>query len=184
MTVGGRTVTVLDPAARTLHLALHVAQNGPADVKAVDDLQRGLAQLPDQLWREAADIGESIGAQDAMAAGLRAVEAGRAVADRLGLRPPHDVELVLRSWSAPPEALQIQRFIEARTVGRRLRFVGRKLWPTTAYMLGRNTDARAGALPLLRARIRRLRGLPGKLTIAVRTWNRARRISRDRASKT
>jgi hypothetical protein len=179
MTVGGRAVTVLDPAARTMHLALHVAQNGPADVKAVADLERGLAQVSDALWVEAADIAHAVCAREAFSAGLHAVPAGRRMAARLGLRETRDVELVLRSWSVPAEALQIQRFIEARTFGRRLRFVGRKLWPTVAYMAGRNPMARGGPVPLLGARLRRLVGLPGKVSVALWNWSRARRTVRN-----
>ena len=120
-------------------------------------------------------------AQEAFAAGLRAVESGRPVADRLGLRPPGDVELVLRSWSAPAEALQIQKFIEVETFGRRLRFVARKLWPTTAYMFGRDPAARRSAIALHGARMRRLAGLPSKLSVALWNWNRARRTVRELA---
>jgi hypothetical protein len=179
MTVGGRPVRVLQPAARTMHLALHVAQNGPADLRAVSDLERGAAQLPAELWREAEQIARSLGAHKAFAAGLHAVESGRRIADRLGLLPPPDVELVLRSWSVPAEALQIQKFIEAGTFGRRLRFVARKLWPTTAYMFGRDPAARRSAVSLLGARLRRLVRLPIRLSVALWNWNRARRTVRE-----
>jgi len=187
MSVGGRTVTVLDPVARTMHLALHAAQNGPVDTKAVADLERGLAQLPLELWREAATLARSVDAIEAFATGLRVVEPGRDLATGLGLGPPRDIGLVLRSWSAPPEALQIQNFVQADSVGSRLRFVGRKLWPTSAYMVSRFPAARGGGIPLLTARLRRMAGLPNKLGVALWTWNQARHTVRrqhaeDRAS--
>jgi hypothetical protein len=178
MVVGGRSVTVLDPAARAMHLGLHVAQNGPADLKAVADIERGLAQLPFELWQEARSIARSVGADGAFAAGLRVVEAGRRVADRLELDQPRDIELILRSWSVPAEALQILRVIEAPTVVEKTRIVARKVWPTTAYMFGRIPSAKGSSARLLAARLRRLGGLPAKFGVALWNWNRARRTAR------
>ncbi len=134
-----------------------------------------------ELWQEAEGIARSVAAQEAFAAGLRAVESGRVVADRLGLRPPGDVELVLRSWSAPAEALQIQKFIEARRSA-----AGCVSWPAScgrprAYMFGRDPAARRSAIALLGARMRRLAGLPSKLSVALWNWNRARRTVRELA---
>lgn len=175
MSVGGRTVRVLDPGARTMHLALHAAQNGQSDLKAVADLERGLAQLPLALWQEAERIARSIDAGQAFGAGLRVADDGRRLAAQLGLAPVRDVELMLRTCSAPPEALQIQKFVETRTVLDRMRFVGRKLWPTAAYMLGRVPSARTGGVRLLVARLRRMIGLPAKFGVAFGSWRRARR---------
>ncbi len=174
MSVGGRTVTVLDPAARTLHLALHVAQNGPVDIKAVTDLERGLVQLPLGLWRDAERLSRLVDASAAFGAGLRVLDEGRRLAAQLSLAPVRDVELVLRSWSAPAEALQIQKLVEADSALARMRFVGRKLWPTTAYMLGR--APRPNGASLLVARMRRMVGLPGKFAVALRSWRQARRV--------
>lgn len=182
MSVGGRTVTVLDPAARTMHLALHAAQNGPSDVKAVADLQHGVSQLPVELWREAERIARSIDATDAFAAGLRVLATGRRLASQLSLPPVRDVELVLRTSSAPAEALQIQKFVEADSIVGRLRFAGRKLWPTAAYMLGRAPAARTGGASLFVARLRRMTGLPGKFGVAFWSWRRARRAVRAQAT--
>ena len=172
--VGGQVVPVLDEDARTMHLALHAAQNGPADVKALADLERGLEQLPLSRWREAARTARELDAEPAFSAGLRVSALGRDMAAALGLRPPTDVTLLLRTRSAPAEALQIQRFVELRTLGGRLHLVGRKLWPTTAYMRGTVPGARAGAPALLAARLRRMVGLPAKFRVAFRSWSEAR----------
>ena len=178
MTVGGRSLTVLAPGARALHLALHVAQNGPVDVKAVHDLELGLARLPLDLWRDARDLAEAAGATPAFAAGLYAVEAGGRLAGRLDLLPPRDVALQLRTTSAPQQALQIQNFVEAGSLRSRAGLVARKLWPTRIYMLGRLPAARAGTTALLTARLRRLAGLPHTFFIAFRSWYRAMRAVR------
>jgi len=179
MSVGGRAVTVLDPEARTMHLALHVAQNGPIDTKAVTDLERGLAQLPFASWQEAERLARSIDAIEAFSAGLRVTESGHRLALQLRLSPPRDVGLVLRTRSAPPEALQIQKLVEAGSMRSRIRLISRKLWPTSVYMLGRVPGARAGGSALLAARLRRLAGLPGKFGIALWNWAQAKRTARQ-----
>lgn len=172
MTVGGRVVTVLDAAARTMHLALHAAQNGPVDGKATADLELGLARLPSELWRKALVVARDLGAVEAFSAGLYVVPAGRLMAVGLGLEPPSGLELILRTRSAPSEAIQIQRFVETESSVARARMVARKLWPTAAYMR-RRFRANHG-LELLFARLRRMIGLPMKLGIALSSWNQAR----------
>lgn len=176
--VGGRPVNVLDAAARTMHLALHVAQNGPVDVKAVADLERGLDQLPLTLWQEAEGIAASIGAIGAFAAGLHVTPSGRRLAAALRLGPPRDIELLLRTASAPPEALQIQWLVEAGMLRNRIRLVGRKLWPTAAYMIGTVPAARSGGYGLLIARLQRMAGLPVKFRVAFQSWMQAKRVAR------
>lgn len=179
MAVGGRVLTILDPAARTMHLALHAAQNGPVDTKALADLERGLERLPFEFWQEGERIARSIEASEAFSAGLHVSEPGRRLASALGLAPPHDVGLVLRMTSAPREALQIQNLITTDSLGSQARFVVRKLWPSSVYMLGRFPAAKASSYALLIARLRRLAGLPAKFSVALRSWIQARRTARQ-----
>lgn len=174
MTVEGRPLTVLGPVARTMHLALHVAQNGPIDTKAVADLERGLRQLPASLWQDAAVLADELSAAEAFSAGLRVTDNGRDLATRLGLSAPRDVSLVLRAQSAPQVALQIQNLVSATSMSGRLRLIGRKLWPTPVYMQRRVAGTRNGRWSLLAARIRRLAGLPRTFFVALRAWNQAR----------
>lgn len=179
MSVGGRVLTVLEPAARTMHLALHVAQNGPIDTKAVTDLERGLERLPFELWQEGERMARSVDAIEAFSAGLRVSEPGRRLADKLGLAPPSDVGLVLRMTSAPREALQIHNLVTAESLRSRVKLVVRKLWPTPVYMLGRVPAAGAGGCALLAARLRRMAGLPSKFSVALWSWAQARRTARQ-----
>jgi hypothetical protein len=179
MLVGGRVLTVLDPAARTMHLALHVAQNGPIDTKALADLERGLDRLPRELWQEGERIARSIDAIEAFSAGLHVSEPGRRLADELGLAPPRDVGLVLRMTSAPREALQIQKLVTTDSLRSRARLVVRKLWPTSVYMLGQVPTAGAGGCALLAARLRRMVKLPSKFSVALWSWAQARRTVRQ-----
>ena len=178
MVVGGATVQVLDEPSRAMHLALHVAQNGPVDLKAVDDLERGLRRLPVGLWLQALDVAEQLDAIEAFSGGLRVTETGARMADRLGVDPPRDVALLLRVSSAPQEALQIQNLVAAGSLGRRLRLVGRKLWPTTAYMRTQLPSGMGSQLDLVVARVTRMVGLPVKFATAFQSWTKARHTAR------
>ncbi len=161
-----------------MHLALHVAQNGPSDTKALHDLELGLDQLSEEHWMAAAGLAEMVGAEQAFSAGLRLTEAGRRVADDVGLAPPRDVGLLLRVSSAPRESLQIDNLVHAGSSSARARLVVRKLWPTEAYMVGRDPDAGNSRRALLLARLRRMAGLPGRFAAAFRSWRHATRQSR------
>ncbi len=81
----GTEAQVLDVPARTMHLALHAAQNGPADAKALADLVRGLERVTPDVWKQASELADELGAVAAFGAGLRLVPAGRLLADELAL---------------------------------------------------------------------------------------------------
>jgi hypothetical protein len=85
MSVGGETVDVLDLPRRAVHLALHAAQHGPAFDRPVEDLERGLAALPEATWREAAVVAERLDAVPAFVAGLQLARGGPDLVSRLGV---------------------------------------------------------------------------------------------------
>lgn len=174
--VGGRPVAVLDVPARTMHLALHAAQNGAADSKAVADLDRGLTQVPLAVWREALALAMDLDAVQAFSGGLQLTRRGRETAVALCLGPPSDVAVLLRIASLPQEALQIQHLWEQESVAARTRLVARKLWPTSAYMRCETPTGVGGPAPLLTARLRRAARLPRRSVRAVRHWLLARRV--------
>jgi hypothetical protein len=102
----GRSVQVLHPVARTLQLALHAAQATPAD-KALVDLRRGLARLPDEQWRAAADLAGTLGAAAAFAAGLARVgAAGRHHSSAAPAARP-SAETLLRAGQKLPESVAL-----------------------------------------------------------------------------
>jgi hypothetical protein len=170
----GTEVAVLDLGARTMHLALHAAQDGPEDRRASADLERGLAQLPCDLWRDAAVLADQLGATAAFAAGLRLSPAGRALAAELELPDRPGVELALRMQSAPHESLFFERLSEAPGMRARLRLVGRKLWPTAAYLDSAGPVAGRRRWALVVARRRRFHSLARRAPAALRAWIRAR----------
>ncbi|MDQ1379207.1 MAG: hypothetical protein QOE15_3380 [Acidimicrobiaceae bacterium] len=171
----GVEVAVLDLEARAMHLALHAAQDGPQDRKASDDLARGLAQLPVDTWRAAADLAGRLGATAAFAAGLRLSRAGQALATELGLPDRVGVELSLRVQSAPHESLFFEQLAAAPGMSAKAKLVGRKLWPTEAYLRAAVPNVRDRRWGLAVARLGRLESLARRAPPALRAWLRARR---------
>jgi hypothetical protein len=178
-TLAGHEVQVLDLPARTMHLALHAAQNGPVDVKAVTDLQRGLAQVDHEHWRAAAALAEELGATAAFAAGLRLVPDGRHLAEQLSLPRRITVELLLRSRSAPQQALFFERLRETDGFKAKLALIGRKLFPTTAYLRAHVPIAQRGTWGLLAARAAHPWIVARGTAAALVPWLRARSATRD-----
>ena len=175
-------VSVLDVPARTMHLALHAAQDGPIVTKAIEDLRRGLKRVGADDWRAAAAIAKELGATPAFAAGLRLVPAGAVLAAELSLPQAMTVELAIRATSAPQEALVFVRLSE-RDMRGKLALVARKLFPTAAYLRSSSRLANRGFLGLVAARAWRLVSLLARLGPACSAWWRARRVTTEGADK-
>lgn len=175
--LGAGEVQVLDVAARAMHLAMHAAQDG-ADRKALNDLARGLAKVERDIWRQAADIAGEIGAEQAFAAGLRLLPAGEALADDLSLTRSMTVELVLRTGSAPQDAIFFERVRQASGARRKSALLARKLFPTAAFLRSSSAMARRGGLGLALAWISHPLSLVPRLGPALAAWVRARRALR------
>ncbi|MDP9073138.1 MAG: nucleotidyltransferase family protein [Actinomycetota bacterium] len=168
----GSWVPVLDIPARTMHLALHAAQNGPVDRKALTDLERGLTRLSPDDWRQASILAQDLGADQAFAAGLRLLPAGRAMADHLSLTRGMSVELALRSGSAPQNAIFLERVASTPGLRRKATLVARKLFPTSAYLRARSPEV--GARALVRAWSSHFNDIARRLGPSLVAWRRAR----------
>ena len=83
LVVEGQPVTIPDQAGCALIAALHASASPEA--KPLEDLRRALRLFDDELWRRAADLAASVGANGAFTAALRRESAGAELADRLGL---------------------------------------------------------------------------------------------------
>lgn len=172
---GGMDVQVLDVPARAMHLALHAAQNGPVDEKAVSDLRRGLKRIERVDWVEAAKLAVHLNALEALSAGLRIVPEGANLVAELSLPTRMTVELLLRTQSAGPDAIFFARFGEAPGVLGKAALVARKVFPTTVLLRANSAVARRGVLGLVCARLYRPLSLAIRFGPAFRAWNRARR---------
>src|SRR5436305_1304762 len=80
------------------------------------DLENALEGVADELWREAACLGDRLDASGELTAGLGLVPGGAALADRIGLRDGVGVETRLRARSAPPTAIGFERLARASGV--------------------------------------------------------------------
>ncbi|MDQ4090302.1 MAG: glycosyltransferase, partial [Actinomycetota bacterium] len=109
--VGTGDVTVLDPAARTLHVALHAVASGPYAHQQREDLRRAIEQVPLDVWREAAHLATALSAQPAFASALRLSGEGQALASRLDLCPHGSLESALFVDGPPPLADGLARLL-------------------------------------------------------------------------
>ncbi|MDQ3586751.1 MAG: nucleotidyltransferase family protein [Actinomycetota bacterium] len=174
--IGGASLRVLDPVARTLHVALHAAQHGKDEQKPLDDLGRALELLPEELWTEAAELAERLGATEAFATGLRLLPQGHALASRLGLGDAGSVESTLLI-DPVPLALGFEHLSTVPGVGAKGLIVLRELVPTPAFMRWWSPLARRGPAGLALAYCWRLVWLATQAVPGFLAWRRARRKS-------
>ncbi len=172
--VGGVAVRVLDAPGRTLHVALHAAQHGREDEKPLEDLRRALELVPEQTWRDAADLARRLRATEAFATGLRLLPAGAALATRLDLASAASAEATLR-LEPVPLALALEHLAQTRGWRARLEILLRELFPTVAFMRWWSPLARRGRLGLVAAYCWRPLYLLLHLGPGFVAWQRARR---------
>jgi hypothetical protein len=130
-----RRVPVPSDAGLALHLAIHAAQGGLEDTKAIADLRRGIERWPLEVWRSAAHLAESVQGEAAFAAGLRLLPAGADLAERLGLAPTPQLDWeIRRRGSRPRGTFHLQAMGEAKTWRERVGVLRRSLLPTPAWI--------------------------------------------------
>lgn len=150
--VAGRAVATLGDAATALHVALHLAQHGPRDAKAVGDLSRALEVWPRDVWDRAAQLALRADAQEALAAGLRLLPAGAQMADQLGLGAGEEVLWDLAHHDHRPRGtFHLDALARAATLRERLGVVRRALLPSPTWIRWEMRWASRGHLRLLMA---------------------------------
>jgi hypothetical protein len=171
--VAGRRVRTLDRPGLALHLALHVAQHGPDDLKAAADLNRGLERWSPEIWHQAAELAGELAAVEAFAAGLRLVPGGDLVARRLDL-PAADALLwqIAHRGERPRGTFHIQAFTEARGFRQRMNLLRRSLLPTRAWIVWEHPQAGKSRLRLFAAYCAHILRAP---VWAARAWRFRRR---------
>ena len=175
MTVHDSAVTVLDPAALAVVVALHAAQHGTSVEQPRDDLARALELLPAPVWEAASALAARLDATAAFATGLRLLPPGEELASRLGLPVKGSTETVLRASTPPPTALGFDWL--ARTPGIRAKAAlgARKIAPDAAFMRAWSPLARRGRLGLGAAYVWRIFWLVRHAGPGFIAWKRARR---------
>ena len=171
--LGGRAVYTFDEPGLALHVALHVAHHGPADLKATADLERGLERWPVETWREAAGLASELEAVESLATGLALIPSGVWLLAQLGVAPSAS-----RLWGIenrrrrPRGTFHLEAWHEASGASARLSVLRRALFPPPAWIRWEYPWAGKGAVRL---------GLAYTLHVvraprwALRAWRYARR---------
>jgi Uncharacterised nucleotidyltransferase len=113
--VGPTMVDIPGPAACALIVALHAAQHGLGSAKALDDLSRAVVSVPEETWRQAGSLAAELRVVSSFAFGLRLVEGGAGLADRLGVLGAGTAMDHLRAHDSNGGTEWIHRLRRART---------------------------------------------------------------------
>ena len=171
MNLAGVDVTVLSPAARVCHIALHVAQHEARTTQPLIDLQRALDRVDRATWVRAAGVAERLGAIPAFALGLAALPEGEQLGRELGLPSPGQAALTA-------DANRLDRSLEAlaHAPGTRARasMVINKLFPSRRFMQGFSPLASRGRLGLTITYMWRPLWLFGRALNGIRGWHSRR----------
>jgi hypothetical protein len=181
MEIGGEMLPVLGEPARALHVALHAAQH--QDGKAVHDLEKAIAQLPEETWRLAADIANRLEALPAFAAGLRLTDDGEALARRMGIEHVRSTHTDLRAGQVPL-AESLNELLETPGIVAKLRVGVAEVFPKPRFMRWWMPLANRGRAGMAVAYLWRPVYIVSRLPAAIRAVYRARRTRSDGEAKT
>lgn len=174
MEVGGVAVDVLQPVGRTLLVALHAAQHGPAKVKPLEDLRRALDRVPLETWDAASALAGSLHAVGGFASGLRLLPRGERVADRLHLAAGELVATATRPGSPARVALGFERLAQERGLLARVQLLRREVFPSRSFLRWWSPLARRGRLGLAIVYVWRPLWLLWHAWPSLRAWRRSR----------
>ncbi|MGI8730713.1 MAG: nucleotidyltransferase family protein [Solirubrobacteraceae bacterium] len=179
--IHGRDVAVLDRGGLALHLATHAASHGPDALKPMGDLARGIDRWPPEVWRSAARLAHEVQATPMLAAGLRLIPAGAALAESLELPSGDEVAWEVRHRDERPRGtFHIDALAQARTAGERLAVLRHALLPPAAWIKWEDSRSMRGTTHLVRGYVRHLRRAPRLAASAWRLHRRTRRARSDR----
>jgi hypothetical protein len=177
--VSGSRIATLDRSGLALHLALHAAQHGPGDLKAMGDLQRGVERWPADVWRDAAQLSRRLNATETFAAGLRLLPESAVVAADLGLPTADSILWTIAHRDARPRGtFHVQALSEARGARERAGVLRRALLPQAAWIVWEYRWAAGGRLRLLAAYGLHMLRSPA---LAARAWRFRRSAQRQRS---
>ena len=183
--LGSGRVPVFDRAGLAMHLATHAAQHGQSYLKGCRELVRALERWPLEVWREAARLADEIEATEAFAAGLRLVEPGAELAERLALPSTGRLDWELRQSERPRGRFHLEAFLQAPDLRTRAHVVRRALLPHPRWMARQYPWAHDRRVALLAAYLLHLARSPAwalKALVFQRRKKRAERAARKKAS--
>jgi hypothetical protein len=171
----GQEVEVLDASANLVVLGLHAVQHA-GDDQAHSDLARALALIPTTIWREAAELSRSLGAERSFGAGLRTMPEGATLAEQLLLVDRRAVAAVNRGSESFHLAQGALWVAQQRGLPAKLRFLRGKVVPTSARMRSRSRLARRGPGGLALAHLGRWIVLTAHLPSAILALRKLMRV--------
>jgi hypothetical protein len=173
----GYQAAILERPGLALHIAIHAAQHGPDDLKALGDLVRGLERWSEEVWRHAAQLAYELQATEAFGAGMRLVPAGVSMARQLQL-PGTDALLraIAHRHLRPRGTFHARAFVEAKGLRERVSVLRRSLFPTRHWIVWEHAWAARGGLSLCAAYGMHLLRCPAW---AARVWHSRRRARRE-----
>ncbi len=180
--LGGRSVSALGLPALALHVAMHAAQHGTEDLKAMADLARGVERWTLDDWRSATLLAAAIQATEALAAGLRLLAHGAALADELRLPSGRRLTWEVEHRQARPRGTaHLDALVGAGGARGRLGVLRRSLLPTRAWIAW-EYSTRGSRARLLAGYLKHLLRAPGW---AARAWRyrRSEAAAAGRAAK-
>ena len=175
MLLGGETIEVLNEPARTMHVALHAAQDGGRAPRAMEDLRRAINKVPNATWRQAKTLAQELGAAQALAYGLRLRPEGRDLAAALGLPAQDSVDVLLHAESSISSARGFEWLASKPGMLPKIRLITRKLFPPPTFMRAWAPVARRGRLGLCLTYFWRPLWVCGRAIPGLFVWLRARR---------
>jgi hypothetical protein len=150
--LGDVDIAVLGIPQRILHIAMHAAQHAFESTKPLEDLRRAIEAVDLDGWREAAIYSRALGVEDALAAGLGLIPEGRDVAEHLGLTDRRrGILLIAASPESEGSAYEVQRLLDATSLGERLTLLYDGVVISPALMRSKSPLARRGRGGLLLA---------------------------------
>lgn len=175
MLLGGERIDVLNAPARTMHVALHAAQDGGRAPRAMEDLRRAISEVPRDTWGQAKTLAEELGAVQALAYGLRLRPEGRDLAATLDLPAEESVDVLLHAESSISSARGFEWLASKPGTLPKASLVTRKLFPPPAFMRAWMPLARRGRLGLSLAYLWRPLWVCGQAIPGLFVWLSARR---------
>lgn len=159
--LGSTSVQTLGQDGLALGLALHAAQHGTSDAKAMGDLRLGLERWTRDTWLSAAELADRVEATEAFAAGLRQLSVGRRAADEMAL-PAADRLLweIEHRDSRPRGVFHLQALLEAASARDRIQILRAALFPSPNWMRWENPPARTSRGHLVVAYVRHVLRTP------------------------
>jgi hypothetical protein len=173
--LGAVEADVLDSVGVALLVALHVAHHGAGIEKCRAELRRAFDRLPEETWREAAELAEEIDATAALAAGLAIDPCGAELAASLGLPSKLPVDVALRASGPPPLALGLEWLSRTPGVRGKAALVVRTSFPSPGAMRAWRPRARRGRSSLAVAYVTHPFWLARHLPSSVVALRRARK---------